>query len=135
MAVLLAAERLSQQAALLMKPYGITGVQYNVLRILRGARPDGLNCGQIAERMINREPDMTRLLDRLETRGWVRRERPAENRRVVLAFITGEGLDMLAQLDQPVLDLHRRQFERFSPAQLAQLLELLFLAGNPKEGA
>jgi DNA-binding MarR family transcriptional regulator len=132
-AVLRAAERLSMEAAELLKAHGITGVQYNVLRILRGARPEGLNCGQICERMINRDPDMTRLLDRLEARGWVRRDRRADNRRVVVAQVTEEGLEQIAPLDGPLLELHRRQFRRLKKAELARLTELLAMAGAPDE--
>jgi DNA-binding MarR family transcriptional regulator len=134
-AVVRAADRLAQETGELLRPHGITGVQYNVLRILRGAHPESLNCGQIAGRMINREPDMTRLLDRLEAREWVKRERPPENRRTVLVSITEAGLETLQRLDQPVLELHRRQFARLNRAQVQQLIAFLSLAGISKERA
>jgi DNA-binding MarR family transcriptional regulator len=132
-AILRAAERLSQDAAALLKPHGITPVQYNVLRILRGARPEGLNCGQIAERMISREPDMTRLLDRMAGRGWLERERQEADRRVVLVLITQEGLDLLARLDEPVYELHKRQFARLPHGMLSQLMTYLVLVGIPEK--
>ena len=102
--------------------------QYNVLRILRGAGEGGASCGGIAERMVNREPDLTRLLDRLERRGLVARTRDAQDRRVVLATITGEGRAVLARLDDRVAAVHRRQLRHMSRAQLEALAELLALA-------
>lgn len=82
--------------------HGVTLQQYNVLRILRGAHPDPLPTLEIGERMIERQPGITRLLDRLEAKGLVRRERCATDRRLVHAWITPEGLDLLARLDGPV---------------------------------
>lgn len=130
-----AADRLQQEADILLKSYGITPVQYNVLRILRGASPGGLNCGQIAGRMINREPDMTRLLDRLETRGWVVRKRPAGNRRTVLVYPSESALALLADLDEPVLRMHQRQFQQLGPAATRQLGELLLKVGISEKGS
>ncbi|HLB86731.1 MAG TPA: MarR family transcriptional regulator, partial [Terriglobales bacterium] len=94
-ALLRAAERLSQDAEQLVKEYGLTGTQYNVLRILRGAEPAGLPCKGISDRMISHDPDMTRLLDRMEKRGLITRERQFDDRRVVKTRITSEGLDIL----------------------------------------
>ena len=71
-----------------LRPFGLTQTQYNVLRILRGARPHGLPCRELGERMITRDPDVTRLLDRLETRGLVARSRDAKDRRVIFTRIT-----------------------------------------------
>ena len=101
-AILKTADFLAQQAEQLIKPYGLTGTQYNVLRILRGAGPDGLPCRVVGDRMISRDPDMTRLLDRLEKQGCITRERQKDDRRVIKTRITAEGLKQLKKLDQPV---------------------------------
>lgn len=85
----------------LKRSEGISQSQYNILRILRGARPKAVKISDIAERMITRDPDVTRLVDRLIKQGLVRRERDTEDRRVVLVEITGPGLAMLARLDGP----------------------------------
>src|SRR5882724_5059002 len=124
-ALLIAADRLSQQAEQLMKQHFLTGTQYNVLRILRGAEPLGLPCKGISDRMISRDPDMTRLLDRMEKRGLISRARQTDDRRVVKARITAPGLDCLKRLDAPVQDLHRRQFRHLTPALLKNLEDLL----------
>lgn len=81
---------------------GLSPSQYNVLRILRGAHPDALTCGEISDRLVTPGPDVTRLLDRLEERGWVERDRDTGDRRVVRSRVTSEGLDLLADLDEPV---------------------------------
>lgn len=110
--------------AKVFKPVGLSPTQYNVLRILRGADKP-LSCGEIAERMITREPDMTRLLDRLEKRGLIVRCRQQTDRRVVRTKITAKGLDLLAPLDGTVLKMHRRQLGHLGPAKLRQLIALL----------
>jgi DNA-binding MarR family transcriptional regulator len=124
-AILRAADAMFNQAEQLMKASGLTAGQYNVLRILRGAGPEGLPCNQISERMISRDPDMTRMLDRIEARKLITRERQTEDRRVVKARITGEGLKLLKKLDAPVRELHKRQFSGLSAAKQKALLELL----------
>ncbi|HLK04626.1 MAG TPA: MarR family transcriptional regulator [Candidatus Acidoferrum sp.] len=124
-AVLKAADHLGQQAEQFLKSHGLTGTQYNVLRILRGAGSDGLPCRYISDRMISHDPDMTRLLDRMEKRGWITRERQKDDRRVVKARISSTGLDILKKLDQPVHDVHQQQFEHMSASKLRQLAELL----------
>jgi DNA-binding MarR family transcriptional regulator len=123
--VLKTADFLGQQAEQLLKLYGLTGTQYNVLRILRGAGQDGLPCRSVGDRMISHDPDMTRLLDRMEKRGLITRERQKIDRRVVKARITTLGLEMLKKLDQPVREMHKQQFEHMSSAKLKQLAELL----------
>src|SRR5215475_6503662 len=123
--ILRAADYLGQQTEEILKPHGLTGTQYNVLRILRGAGPQGLPCKSVGCRMISHDPDMTRLLDRMEKRGLIARERQKDDRRVVKARITPLGLDMLKKLDQPVREMHRQQFEHMSSAKLKQLAELL----------
>ncbi len=124
-AILKAADKLSGQAEQLMKASGLTGAQYNVLRILRGAGPHGMPCNAISERLISRDPDMTRLLDRMEKRNLISRERQKEDRRVVKARITDEGLKLLKKLDAPVRDLHKNQFAPLSSTRQKALLELL----------
>jgi len=119
------ADAVGQQAEQLLKANGLTGAQYNVLRILRGSEPDGLACGDIAERMISHDPDMTRLLDRMEKHGLITRQRQTVDRRVVKTRITSKGLDFLRRLDQPIRDLHKRQFSHISGARLKGLMALL----------
>ena len=115
---------LSRAGAQLLKSEDLSPTQYNVLRILRGA-PDGLPCGEIASRMITRDPDITRLLDRLSHRRLIGRRRESKDRRVVLTRITPEGLDVLARLDGPMQQTHRKQLGHLGPDRLKQLAELL----------
>ena len=119
------ADGLGQQAEQLMKANGLTGAQYNVLRILRGAEPDGLGCSSIGERMISHDPDITRLLDRMEKRALITRQRQKDDRRVVKTRITAEGLTLLKRLDQPIRELHKCQFRGIAVAQLKTLIETL----------
>jgi len=119
------ADSLGQEAEQLFKPHGLTGTQYNVLRILRGAEPEGLPCRGIGERMISHDPDMTRLLDRMEKRGLLVRQRQTDDRRVIKTRITSAGLALLKSLDQPVRELHKRQFSHLPAARLKTLAELL----------
>lgn len=111
-----------------LKPHGISTTQYNVLRILRGAGKDGLPCGAIAERMVTRDPDITRLLDRLNKMGFITRERGERDRRVVTTTITEAGLKLLKQLDKPVQELGTTLVRHLSKSQMQQLVELLDLA-------
>jgi DNA-binding MarR family transcriptional regulator len=124
-ALLKAADSLALEIEQLMKNSGLTAVQYNVLRILRGAGPQGLACRQIGERMISHDPDMTRLLDRMEKRNLITRERQTDDRRVVKTRITRRGLDLLKTLDQPVRELHKRQFRHIAASRLTTLAALL----------
>ncbi len=124
-ALLQSADTLGQQAEQLLKAAGLTGAQYNVLRILRGAEPEGLPCRGIADRMISHDPDMTRLLDRMEKRGLITRERQTDDRRVVKTRITPQALSLLKTLDQPVHELHKRQFRHMTAARLKILSDLL----------
>lgn len=124
-ALLQAADTLGQEAEQLLKAAGLTGAQYNVLRILRGAEPQGLPCRGIGDRMISHDPDMTRLLDRLEKRALITRVRQTDDRRVVKTRITPQALSLLKTLDQPVRELHKRQFRHMSSARLKILSELL----------
>jgi len=124
-AILKTADSLSQEAERLIKTGGLTPAQYNVLRILRGAEPDGLLCRGISERMISRDPDITRLLDRMEAHQLITRERQKEDRRVIKTRITPDGLKLLKKLDLPVHELHKDQFRHMPAARLKQLTELL----------
>ena len=119
------ADALGQQAEQLIKGNSLTGAQYNVLRILRGAEPEGLGCSSISERMISHDPDMTRLLDRMEKRALITRQRQKDDRRVVKTRITPEGLTLLRRLDTPIRELHKRQFRHMSAAQLKALIDTL----------
>ncbi len=123
--LLQAADALGQQAEQLLKATGLSGAQYNVLRILRGAEPAGLPCRGIGDRMISHDPDMTRLLDRMEERGLITRVRQTDDRRVVKTRITAQGLRLLKTLDRPIYDLHKRQFRHLPAARLKILSELL----------
>ena len=122
-----------QMAALAaeLKPAELSPTQYNVLRILRGASAKScehggsLACGEIADRMVTRDPDMTRLLDRLEKRGLVSRVRCPNDRRVVRTRITPEGMALVQQVDQPLKDLLKRQLGHLGEARLRQLIALL----------
>ncbi|HZQ70403.1 MAG TPA: MarR family transcriptional regulator [Terriglobales bacterium] len=118
---------LSRGPAQVLKAADLSPTQYNVLRILRGS-PEGLPCGEISARMITRDPDITRLLDRLEKRGLIARRREAADRRVVIARIAPEGLKLLARLDEPVQENHRRQLGHMGKERLRDLAELLSLA-------
>ncbi len=124
-ALLKASDSLASQADQLIKANGLTSAQYNVLRILRGAGPEGLPCNTIAERMISRDPDMTRLLDRMEKRDVISRERQKEDRRVVKARITDEGLKLLKKMDAPIRGLHKSQFAHMTSARLKTLMDIL----------
>ncbi|MGA1981854.1 MAG: MarR family transcriptional regulator [Acidobacteriaceae bacterium] len=115
---------LSRRLSPVLKAEDLSSNQYNVLRILRGT-PDGLPCGEIANRMITRDPDITRLLDRLEKRGLIARCRETKDRRMVMARITSDGLKLLARLDQPVRDAHRSQLGHLGRERLRALTALL----------
>jgi len=124
-ALLKAADALASEVDQLIKANGLTSAQYNVMRILRGAGPAGLPCNTIGERMISRDPDMTRLLDRMEKRELITRERQTEDRRVVKARITDEGLKLLKKMDAPIRELHKSQFAHMTSARLKSLMDLL----------
>ena len=126
------ASEMSAEHAELFKGSGITWTQYNALRILRGAEGEPLSCGEIGERMITRDSDVTRLLDRLEKQGLVDRARDEQDRRVVKTRITEQGLAVLSDLEEPIAELHRRQLGHLGEAKLRQLLSLLEEAATPQ---
>lgn len=136
--VLLALQRTADQLgaplADILKRANLSSSQYNVLRILRGSAGEPLPCGEIAERMIRRDPDLTRLLDRLETRGLVTRTRGIDDRRVVRAAITDEGLQLLESLDEPVREVMRAALAHVPEERLRTLLQILEEARGVVDG-
>ena len=129
------ADTFGAQAEQVIKTAGLTAAQYNVLRILRGAGRAGLACREIGERMISRDPDITRLLDRMEKRNLITRERQSDDRRVVKTYVTPEGLEVLKTLDRPVSALHKRQFQGIAPAKLKVLAAMLEEIRSQQGGA
>lgn len=119
------ADILMQELLGVLKPYGLSATQYNVLRILRGAGAAGVTCKDIGNRMVTRDPDITRLLDRLERRKLVTRTRAKEDRRFVAIQITRDGLDTLRNLDEPVQKLQIGMFQHLDRERLLQLIDLL----------
>jgi DNA-binding MarR family transcriptional regulator len=117
-------EMLSRPLVQVLKTEDLSPAQYNILRILRGSA-DGLTCGEIGNRMISRDPDITRLLDRLEKRGLISRGRDQKDRRVVLTRIAPEGQELLSRLDQPVRDMHRRLLGHLGSDKLRALAATL----------
>jgi DNA-binding MarR family transcriptional regulator len=108
-----------------LKPYLLSATQYNVLRILRGAGEDGASCKDIGARLVARDPDITRLMDRLERRGLLSRDRAREDRRVVAHRLTRAGLELVNELDRPIEALHRRTMGHMKAAKLRELVGLL----------
>ena len=123
--VLRTATTLVRELVEVLRPFDLTQPQYNVLRILRGAGATGLPCGEVGERMVSREPDVSRLLDRMERRGLVARTRAPSDRRVVTARITPDGLRIVDALDEPVRQMHARQLGHLSQPDLHALCTLL----------
>lgn len=119
------ADQLQRRLSDMLKPRGLSPTQYNALRILRGAGDGGRACSEIAERMINRDPDITRLVDRLERRGWVARSREGRDRRVIITRITAAGLDLLRGLDRPIEEFNRKLLGHLGEQSLRNLLTLL----------
>jgi DNA-binding MarR family transcriptional regulator len=111
----------------LLRPYGISGTQYNVLRILRGAEPDGLCRNELRDRLLTRMPDVTRLLDRMEDAGLVTRARDAADRRLVSTRLTPEGRRLVDDLDAVTAEEHRRRLGHLTREQVDMLVELLTL--------
>jgi DNA-binding MarR family transcriptional regulator len=118
---------LSRGLVRVLKTEDLSSTQYNVLRILRGA-PKGLPCGEVGNRMITRDPDVTRLMDRLEKRSLISRNREEKDRRTVLTRITPEGLKALARLDEPIRAAHRHQLGHLGRDSLRKLTEMMGLA-------
>ncbi len=115
--------------------YDLTPQQYNALRLLAAERPGRLRTLDLAGRLVSRAPDITRLLDKLEQRGLIERDRPANNRRVVYIGITLAGLGLLRALREPVRACHAQQLGHLSPRELNELTSLLRAARRPHEDA
>ncbi len=113
------------ELATAMAPYGVTPAQYNVLRILRGSHPQTLTCSAIGERLLDRTPDVTRLLNRLERSGLIARERAEHDRRVVEVVVTQKGLDLLARMEPELEVVQRRLTHRLAPDEHRLLSDLL----------
>jgi DNA-binding MarR family transcriptional regulator len=111
----------------------LTAQQYNALRLLKAEHPAALPTLVLAGKLVSHAPDITRLVDRLEERGLVARQRVPDNRRVVQVGITEAGLALLKELEQPVRECHLRQLGHVSAAQLQSLVELLRTARQPHE--
>jgi DNA-binding MarR family transcriptional regulator len=124
-------EFLQARVAELLKQYQLTPTQYNMLRILRGAGPHGVTCSQATERMITPDPDVTRLLDRLEARKLIERQRSKEDRRIVITRITGEGSAILAEIDKPLDSLLRELMGHVGQRRLSDLIETLEALRTP----
>jgi DNA-binding MarR family transcriptional regulator len=125
LALLRTADQLARRGTEMLKPHGLSPTQYNALRVLRGAGAKGLTCSQIGERMINHDPDITRLLDRLERRGLVERSRQQKDRRVITTYITPKGLAALRVLDRPLEEFHRHLLGHLGENRLRSLIRLL----------
>jgi len=124
-ALLRTADRLQGHAAEMFKQHGLSPTQYNALRILRGAGPEGLACSEVGKRMINRDPDITRLLNRLERRGLIQRNRGQKDRRVIKARIIAAGLALLKSLNREVEQFHRKILGHLGERRLQALVRLL----------
>ncbi len=125
LSVLFTASLLSHCMDVFLKQYGITQAQYNVLRILRGAGPAGLGRNEIGERLVNAMPDVSRLLDRMESVGWISRARNRQDRRQVAASITTAGRKILKIIEKPINELHQAQIKGIAPANLKQLIKTM----------
>jgi len=123
--VMRTADLLRRQMAALVEPFGITVQQFNVLRILRGGGPDGLPTLEVGARMVEETPGITRLLDRLEAKGWVRRQRCPKDRRQHLCWITQQGRELLASLDEPVLRSSNESLKGLTRDEQSALVRLL----------
>jgi DNA-binding MarR family transcriptional regulator len=119
------ADAVKRSLAQVIEPHGITPQQYNVLRILRGAGPEGLPTLTIGERMIEQTPGVTRLIDRLERKGLVARSPCAKDRRRVFCRITTKGLDLLTELDDPINRWDSQAVSVLPPSELDSLIDLL----------
>jgi DNA-binding MarR family transcriptional regulator len=124
---------LSAEVDRLFRRHGLSEATYNALRILRGAGAGGRPCTEIGRDMVARVPDVTRIVDRLEKAGLATRCRILEDRRVVQIRITQKGLDLLAKLDEPVMDIHKRQFQGLSQGEVLELTRLLERARRPEK--
>ena len=131
-ALLRTADLVAREIAEVLKPYGVSPTQYNVLRILRGAGPSGLACGEIGGRMITQDPDITRLLDRMEKVGWIERTRDSGDRRVVVTRLTKQGKKVIDELEEPLARFERKRLKKVGEKRLRELVELLDVMRDSK---
>lgn len=127
LSLLRTADALETRVEAKLKEFGLTGTQYNALRILRGAGSEGLPCNEIGERMIARDPDITRLLNRLQKRGLTTRARGKDDRRVIYGKITAAGLKLLREIDEPLDKFGREILGHVNQQKLQELIDLLEL--------
>jgi DNA-binding MarR family transcriptional regulator len=125
LALVRTADQLLWRVAAMLAPHGLSPTQYNALRLLRGAGPEGLRCSEIGERMINRDSDITRLLDRLERRSLVKRSRARHDRRVIKVRIAASGIKLLKSMDEDVDNFPRTLLGHLGEQRLQSLLQLL----------
>jgi DNA-binding MarR family transcriptional regulator len=131
--LLRASDCLNRALHLKMRRWGVSSTQYNVLRILRGAQPQGLTCSAIGDRMITAEPDITRLLARLKVLKLIRQQRDKQDRRVLWTHISSAGLALLSEMDPVILKAPRELLGHLNSKELAELIRLLELARKPEE--
>ena len=122
------ADALVRKEVELLKEYQLSPTQYNALRILRGAGSDGVTCSELSDRMLTKDPDVTRLVDRLDARKLIQRARSDQDRRVVRTKITKAGLDVLAEMDKPMVALGKAMLGHMTRKQLEDFIRLLELA-------
>jgi DNA-binding MarR family transcriptional regulator len=127
-------DRLKALEDALFARYELTPQQYNALRLLKSEHPRPIRTLDLAARLVSRAPDITRLVDKLEERGLISRDRPAENRRIVCIAITEAGRELLRELQKPIAECHARQLGHLSAKQLQELVSLLKAARGPHEG-
>jgi DNA-binding MarR family transcriptional regulator len=124
-------EFLQKRVADVLKEHQLTPTQYNMLRILRGAGAEGVTCSQATERMLSPDPDITRLFDRMEAQGLIRRDRTPEDRRVVIARITEGGLDLTNRIDAPLHQVFQQSVGRLGRQRLKELIDTLEALREP----
>lgn len=117
----------------LFSQWGLTAQQYNVLRLLQASAPDAVPTLSLSAKLVSRAPDITRMLDRLESSGWIKRLRPANDRRTVLVAITDSGSQLLADLAAPLEECHQAQLGHLSTPEIQTLCRLLRKARQPHE--
>jgi DNA-binding MarR family transcriptional regulator len=126
-------DRLRAHEDALFERFDLTPQQYNVLRLLRAEHPQSQPTLSLADRLVSRAPDITRMLDKLEQRGLIARERPANDRRIVRVAITPAGIELLDTINEPLHECHRKQLGHLPPEELQQLSTLLRTARLPHE--
>jgi len=130
LALLRTTDVLARELGAFLKPYHLSEPQYNVLRILRGAGADGRTCSEVGQRLVTKDPDVTRLLDRLEQRDLLSRTRDQRDRRIVTIRITAAGVTLLDEIDQPIAALVTSRLRHLGDRGLRQLIALLEAAAR-----